>query len=85
MCPGLTIFVFIGDNKRKDYASVRRRGETRAREKATSFLCFARENLQCGDHFIFMSNGAARCFCVSACWGLWGGLEIRITGNYGKL
>lgn len=58
-------------------------GESRAREKATSFLCFARENLQCGDHFIFTSNGAARCFSVCLCVG--GGLEIRITGDYGKL
>lgn len=62
MRPRQTIFVFNGDNKRKDYASMRR-GETRAREKATSFLCFARDNLQSGDHFIFTSNGAARCFC----------------------
>lgn len=44
-------------------------GESRAREKATSFLCFARENLQCGDHFIFTSNGAARCFSVCLCVG----------------
>lgn len=33
MYPGLTIFVFIGDNKREDYASVRRRGGNLGHEK----------------------------------------------------
>lgn len=57
-------------------------GESRAREKATSFLCEG-EFTVWRPFYLHVKRGCAMFFCVSVCWG--GGLEIRITGDYGKL